>query len=53
MIDAHQHVWQLGRNGCAWPTGVEAPIFRDYGLADFRQVAAPGGVMRTVLVQSQ
>lgn len=53
MIDAHQHVWQLGRNGCTWPTEAEAPIFRDYGLADFRDVAAPRGVTRTVLVQSQ
>ena len=53
MIDAHQHVWQLGRNGCVWPTEAEAPIFRDYGLADFRAEAAPVGVGRTVLVQSQ
>ena len=53
MIDAHQHVWQLGRNGCVWPTEAEASIFRDYGLADFRAEAAPCGVARTVLVQSQ
>jgi L-fuconolactonase len=53
MIDAHQHVWQLGRNGCAWPTKAEEPIFRDYGLADFRAEAARCGVARTVLVQSQ
>jgi L-fuconolactonase len=53
MIDAHQHVWQLGRNGCVWPTDAEEPIFRDFGLADFRAEAAPCGVARTVLVQSQ
>ena len=53
MIDAHQHVWQLGRNGHAWPTEAEGPIFRDYGLADFRAEALPLGVTRTVLVQSQ
>ena len=53
MIDAHQHVWQIGRNGCVWPTEAEAPIFRDYGLADCRELAAPCGVARTVLVQSQ
>jgi len=53
MIDAHQHVWQLGRNGCVWPTETEWPIYRDYGLADFRAEAAPRGVTRTVLVQSQ
>jgi L-fuconolactonase len=53
MIDAHQHVWQLGRNGHAWPTETEGPIFRDYGLAEFRDMAVPLGVHRTVLVQSQ
>ena len=53
MIDAHQHIWQLGRNGCIWPTAAEEPIFRDYGLAEFRAEAAPCGVARTVLVQSQ
>lgn len=53
MIDAHQHVWQIGRNSHAWPTQAEAPIFRDYGLAQFRAEAAPCGVARTVLVQSQ
>jgi L-fuconolactonase len=53
MIDAHQHVWQLDRNGCVWPTEAEWPIYRDYGLADFRAEAGPRGVTRTVLVQSQ
>jgi L-fuconolactonase len=53
MIDAHQHVWQIGRNGHAWPTDAEEAIFRDYGLADFRAEALPLGVSRTVLVQSQ
>lgn len=53
MIDAHQHVWQLGRNGHAWPTEADAPIYRDHSLADFRAEALPRGVTRTVLVQSQ
>jgi L-fuconolactonase len=53
MIDAHQHVWAIGRNGHAWPSEAEGPIFRDYGLADFRAKAVPLGVTRTVLVQSQ
>lgn len=53
MIDAHQHVWALGRNGCVWPTEAEGPIFRDFALADFRAEAAPHGVTHTVLVQSQ
>ena len=41
MIDAHQHIWALGRNGCTWPTEAEEPIHRDYGLDDFQAVAAP------------
>jgi L-fuconolactonase len=53
MIDSHQHVWQIGRNGHTWPTEYERPIFRDYDLADFRAEAVPHGVTRTVLVQSQ
>jgi len=53
MIDAHQHVWQLGRNGHVWPTEAEWPIFRDYDLGDFRAETLPRGVTRTVLVQSQ
>jgi L-fuconolactonase len=53
VIDAHQHVWQLGRNGCVWPTAAEGPIYRDYGLADFRGESAPAAVSGSVLVQSQ
>jgi len=53
MIDAHQHVWRIGANGCDWPTPAEGAIFRDYGLDDFRAKALPLGVRRTVLVQSQ
>ena len=53
MIDAHQHIWTLGRNGCTWPTEAEGPIFRDYGLGDFASEAAAHGIAGTVLVQSQ
>ena len=53
MIDAHQHLWAIGRNGCTWPTEDERPIFRDYSLDDFRREALPCGVTTTVLVQSQ
>lgn len=53
MIDAHQHIWALGQNGCTWPTEAEGPIFRDFGLADFRAEAAAHGVTRAILVQSQ
>ena len=53
MIDAHQHIWNLGRNGCTWPTEAEGPIFRDYSLDDFRLNALPLGVTATILVQTQ
>ncbi|MDP9422276.1 MAG: amidohydrolase family protein [Pseudomonadota bacterium] len=53
MIDSHHHIWNLGQNGCTWPTEEEAPIHRDYGLDDFRREALPLGVCATVLIQSQ
>jgi L-fuconolactonase len=53
MIDAHQHLWTLGSNGCVWPTANDGPIFRDVSLDDFRAEAAPLGVTGTILVQSQ
>jgi L-fuconolactonase len=53
MIDAHHHIWQLGQNGCTWPTAEEARIYHDYSLDDFRREALPHGIGTTVLVQSQ
>jgi len=53
MIDAHQHVWRLGENGCIWPTADDGVLHRDWSLDDFRIEALPRGVRRTVLVQSQ
>lgn len=53
MIDAHQHIWAISRNGCTWPTEADGRIFRDYALDDFRREALPHGVAATVLVQSQ
>lgn len=53
MIDAHVHIWRLGRNGCAWPTPDLAAIHRDFGLADVAATLAGIGVDRVVLVQSQ
>jgi len=46
MIDAHVHIWRLGRNGCIWPAEEDGMLFRDWSLDDY-----PGG--RVVLVQSQ
>ncbi len=53
MIDAHVHIWRLGRNGCTWPTPDLAPIHRDFGLIDVAATLADTGVDRVVLVQSQ
>ena len=53
MIDAHQHVWQIGKNGCTWP-GPDLPaIHADHMPLDWQAVAAGTGVSGSVLVQSQ
>lgn len=53
MIDAHVHVWRLGRNGCTWPPADLAPIHRDFALDDLQPIAAAAGVDGVLLVQSQ
>ena len=53
MIDAHAHLWQLGRNGCVWPTPDFAPIYRDFSIEDLRAAAQPSRVDGVILVQSQ
>lgn len=53
MIDAHVHIWRLGRNGCTWPTPDLARIHCDFGLADVAAALSGTGVDRVVLVQSQ
>jgi L-fuconolactonase len=53
MIDTHVHLWQLGRNGCTWPTPDLKPIYRDVTFDDLRAVTSAAGVDRVVLVQSQ
>ncbi|MEE3624243.1 amidohydrolase family protein [Nitrospirillum sp. BR 11752] len=53
MIDAHQHIWRLGRHGCAWPTPDLAIIHRDHDATELEALAAPLGVTGSVLVQSQ
>ncbi len=47
-VDAHHHVWELGRRPQGWldEPGME-PIRRDFTLADFPEA----GIDRTVLVQ--
>jgi L-fuconolactonase len=53
IIDAHQHLWQIGRNGHEWPTPDYAAIYGDYVADDLKRVTAECGVTGTVLVQSQ
>lgn len=53
MIDAHVHLWQLGRHGCVWPTAALPAIHRDSTMNDWRAEADEAGVTGAVLVQSQ
>ncbi|WP_036186319.1 amidohydrolase family protein [Marinimicrobium agarilyticum] len=53
IIDAHQHLWQLGRPECRWPTPALKPLYRDFTPEDFWAEASPCGVVGSVLVQSQ
>ena len=53
MIDAHQHVWQIGQHDCTWPTPDDKPLHRDFTLDDVLPLATTCGVQGSVLVQSQ
>jgi L-fuconolactonase len=53
MIDAHVHLWRLGRNDCVWPTPDLATIHRDHELAEIAALAQGAGVTSAILVQSQ
>ena len=53
MIDAHVHIWRLGRNDCVWPTPDLGAIHRDHELADIALRARRVGVSSAILVQSQ
>ncbi|MGH6655821.1 MAG: amidohydrolase family protein [Actinocrinis sp.] len=52
VIDAHHHLWDLGRREQGWLDAPElAPIRRTFTVADLRGPAAAAGVDRSVLVQ--
>jgi len=53
VIDAHVHIWRLGRNGCTWPPPDLTAIHRDHDLTDVVRTTAGTGVEHVVLVQSQ
>jgi L-fuconolactonase len=51
-IDAHHHVWELGRRPQAWLDGdAMAAIRRDFTLADLAPLTAAAGIDRTILIQ--
>ena len=50
IVDAHHHLWRLGRGDYGWITPELDPIRRDFLLADFEPVIAKTGVQRSVLV---
>ncbi len=49
IVDAHHHVWRLGRGDYRWPTP-DMAIHRDYGLDELRLVC--GEVRSGILVQA-
>jgi len=53
IIDAHHHLWRIGRNGHEWPTPDLSVIHRDFEPADLARTVAGTDVVATVLVQSQ
>jgi len=51
-IDAHHHVWRLGRGDYGWLTPALAPIYRDFDLSDLAPHLAAAGITGTILVQA-
>jgi L-fuconolactonase len=51
VVDAHQHVWDLGRRAYACTEGT--PLRRDFAQEDLLADLAANGVDRTVLVQAE
>lgn len=51
-VDAHHHLWDLGRREQAWLDAPQLePIRRSFALADFAAASAARGVDRSILVQ--
>jgi L-fuconolactonase len=53
ILDAHQHVWRIGKNDCTWPSAGLPAIHRDFELKEIEDAARMLGVGGSVLVQSQ
>lgn len=52
MIDAHLHLWQLGRGDYRWITPERPVLCRDYGFEDFKAARKGSRVSGCVLVQA-
>ena len=53
IVDAHHHLWRIGRNGHAWPTPDLDAIHRDFEPADLARTLEDTGIEATILVQAQ
>lgn len=53
VIDAHLHIWQLGRHGQVWPGAGDGLLYRDHPIEEALSEARAAGVARGVLVQTQ
>ncbi|MEX3955818.1 amidohydrolase [Trinickia sp. EG282A] len=51
-VDAHQHFWAISRGDYGWLTPALAPLYRDFGPADFAPLAQSAGVARSIVVQA-
>lgn len=53
VVDAHHHLWDLGRRPYAFLDPPECqPIRRTFGPSDLTAAATPAGVVQTVVVQA-
>ena len=52
LIDAHMHLWSLGRFDYDWLTPALPLLYRDFGIDDYRQAARELPLSGCVLVQA-
>ncbi len=51
-IDSHCHYWTIARGDYGWLNETLAPLYRDFGAADYMRASAGQDVGRRVLVQA-
>jgi len=51
-VDAHHHLWRLGRGDYGWLTPDLAPIYRDFELSDLQPLIRAAQIDATILVQA-